>query len=91
MTTSKSFNDSEIASAILHLCDVRGMQKTICPSEVARLLTREDPSWRALMPDIRRVAAKLAAQGQIATTQRGKQVDAEHVRGPIRLGLISSR
>ena len=62
----------------------RGAGKTICPSEVARALADD---WRALMPQVRAVAARMAARGEIAVTQRGVAVDALSAQGPIRLGL----
>lgn len=78
------FTDDVIAAAILDLVHQRGGHKTACPSEVAKTLSAE---WRALMPDVRRVAGALAQDGQIAVTQKGAPVDAETARGPIRLGL----
>lgn len=73
-----------IAEAILDLVHQRGEHKTACPSEVAKALSVE---WRALMPDVRRVAAMLAQDGQIAATQKGAPVDAQTARGTIRLGV----
>jgi len=77
-------SDDLIGQTILKAVAARGAGKTICPSEVARTLAQD---WRALMPDIRRVAQRLQDQGQITATQRGHPVDAETARGPIRLGL----
>lgn len=62
----------------------RGAGKTICPSEVARALAGD---WRAVMPQVRAVAAEMAARGEIAFTQKGVAVDAVEARGPIRSGL----
>lgn len=39
------------------------------------------------MGDVRRVAAGMAAAGEIVATQRGAVVDAATARGPIRLRL----
>jgi len=77
-------SDERIAVAILDLAQARGVDKTLCPSEVARQF---GPDWRALMPDVRRVARRLAAEGRISVTQRGRVVDAEQARGAIRLRL----
>ena len=76
--------DEVIRTAILRAVAERGAGKTVCPSEVARAL---DAEWRALMPEVRRVAAELAAAGEIAVTQQGRKVDALKARGAIRLGL----
>lgn len=62
----------------------RGAGRTICPSEVERALAED---WRGLMPEVREVAAGMAARGTIAVTQRGVAVDAAAAKGPIRLGL----
>jgi hypothetical protein len=62
----------------------RGPGRTICPSEVARALAAD---WRPLMPAVRAEAARLAAEGRIAVTQKGRPVDPETARGPVRLGL----
>lgn len=77
-----------VAAAILLAVRQRGPDRTLCPSEVARSL---DPAgWRALMPAVRAVAAELAAEGAICVTQRGRPVDANDARGPIRLGQARS-
>ncbi|MHA6344563.1 DUF3253 domain-containing protein [Roseivivax sp. CAU 1761] len=72
--------DAEIAAALMRLARARGPDKTFCPSEVARALAAE---WRPLMPEMRRVAAGLP----LVATQRGRPVDPETARGPIRLAL----
>ncbi|WP_147108604.1 DUF3253 domain-containing protein [Tateyamaria sp. syn59] len=77
-------DDAQIRLAILDAVHARRAGKTICPSEVARVLTQE---WRLLMPDVRRVAQTLADDGNIAITQKGNPVNALTARGPVRLGL----
>ncbi|MFK7876640.1 MAG: DUF3253 domain-containing protein [Paracoccaceae bacterium] len=79
--------DAQIAAAILDAAVRRGKDKTLCPSEVARAFASD---WRPLMDRVRRVASDLALKGDIAVTQKGKQVDPRSARGPIRLGLPSS-
>jgi hypothetical protein len=80
-------SDATIADAILQLCSARGHGKTICPSEVARMLAADACGWRALMPDVRRVAAEMALRGEIVVNQRGAAVDPANARGAIRLSL----
>ena len=70
--------DDEIAATLLALAAERGPGKSFCPSEAARRLS---PDWRALMPELRRVAASLP----LIATQRGVPVDPVTARGPIRL------
>jgi hypothetical protein len=78
--------DERIAAAIFALLAARAADGTICPSEVARALAGDEPAWRALMPEVRRVAAALAQAGSLRVTQLGDEVDALAARGPIRLG-----
>ncbi len=88
---SMAADGSEISEAIIRLCCERGSGKTICPSEVARALANNGDCWQTLMSDIRRVAGRLADQGRIRVTQRGKDVDAVSARGPIRLSLRTKK
>ena len=75
---------TDIADEITRQVIDRGAGKSICPSEVARALASD---WRAMMDDVRAVAADLAATGEIAVTQKGVPVDARTVKGPIRLRM----
>jgi hypothetical protein len=81
----------QIAATILALLEARAPDATICPSDAARALGSNEVAWRALMPDVRRVAADLAAAGRIRVTQHGQDVDALAARGPIRLGRPGPR
>lgn len=72
--------DAEIVAALRELARHRGPDKTFCPSEAARLLDRD--AWRALMPEVRRVAANIG----LWALQRGLPVDPTTARGPNRLG-----
>ena len=83
MTTPR---DDRVAAKILELLAARAPGATICPSDAARALTSDEATWRALMPEVRRVAATLAAAGKLRVTQHGEDVDALTARGPIRLG-----
>jgi hypothetical protein len=78
--------DERIAAAIFALLAARAADATICPSEAARALAGDEAAWRALMPELRRVAAALAQAGSLRVTQHGDEVDALAARGPIRLG-----
>lgn len=72
-----------IESTIRKLLRERGAGKTICPSEVARALAPE--SFQPLMPAVREVAKRLARAHEIVVMQRGREVDIEAAKGPIRL------
>ena len=81
--------DLALERAILSLLAERGRDKTICPSEAARLVggeaTRND--WQSLMEPARAAARRLVASGQILITQAGHTVDPSTAKGPIRLRL----
>lgn len=77
-------DEKDIAPLIMQLVMRRGPGRTICPSEVARALGGD---WRAHMPFVREIAARLAAEGRIVVTQKGRVVEADRAAGPIRLGL----
>ncbi len=64
----------------------RGLDKTICPSEVARAMFPDN--WRKHMSQIRDVAIALQQQGKVSITQKGAAVDVQHIKGPIRIKII---
>ena len=74
--------DRAIEAAILDAVAARGPGKTVCPSEPARML---HPEWRALMPRVRAVAARLVGEGRLRATRKGAPVDPQAPGGPIRL------
>ena len=75
--------DRALEAAVLDLLDQRRRGATICPSEAARMIADDD--WRPLMERTRRAARRLVASGHIEITQKGKVVDPDRARGPIRL------
>ena len=83
--------DEQIAATILALLAARSAGSTICPSDAARALAGDAAAWRALMPDVRRVAAALVREGRLRVTQHGDDVDPLAARGPIRLGRPLNR
>jgi hypothetical protein len=76
-------SDQEIERAILALLEQRDEGKTICPSEAARALAGDD-DFRALMDPVRRVADGMP---EVEITQKGRAVQLDAARGPIRLRL----
>ena len=79
-------SDAAIAAAIERLLAARRPGATICPSDAARALAADEATWRALMPEVRRVAAALARAGRVRVTRGGVEIDALAGRGPIRIG-----
>ena len=88
-----SRRDDDIARRILDLLDARAEGATLCPSDAARSLAPDDEAaWRALMPEVRRVADDLKAQGLIRVMARGQDIaSAQDAQGPIRLGRPKAR
>ena len=75
----------EWESTILAMLEERA-PATICPSEVARRV--EPKAWRSHMDAVRDAARRLARQGAVVISQRGRTLDpVEPPRGPIRIGL----
>ena len=80
-------SDTLLETTILELLHERGAGKTICPSEAARAIWKDEEQWRARMEDARMAARRLVAAGKIVITQKGKVTDPDRVRGAIRLRL----
>lgn len=74
-----------IEAAIRTLLRHRGVDKTICPSDVARVVGGEN--WRKWMATVRTTALALAEAGELEVRQKGKVVPPANLRGPIRLSL----
>ncbi len=77
-----------ITNTILQMAAARGADKTICPSEVARALFPAD--WRKHMDEVRQCAVDLQRAGQVSITQKGKLADAENIKGPIRIKIVTT-
>lgn len=70
--------------AILSMLAERDATASVCPSEVARRFA--PGAWRSCMDEVRAAARRLAAKGDVAITQRGRELDAEaEFHGPIRI------
>ncbi len=78
--------DSELERTVLALLEQRGAGKTICPSDAARAVGRDD--WRTLMEPARAAARRLMVSGDVEITQGGHVVDPSTARGPIRIRRV---
>lgn len=79
-----------IAAEILRQVAARGVDKSICPSEVARALApgHVPDDWRGLLTGVRRAARELARAGRIEILRKGHAVDpGAEIKGVIRLRL----
>lgn len=79
---------TQIRTHMLAKVHERGVNKSICPSEVAKAVDPEN--WRGRMTAVRRVAHELIVEGKIQVTQKGVPVDMNTARGPIRIRLIKA-
>ncbi|QHS54174.1 DUF3253 domain-containing protein [Mucilaginibacter sp. 14171R-50] len=77
--------DPSISQTILTMAAERGPHKTVCPSEIARALF--PTNWRKHMQEVRDVAITLQKAGKVAITQKGRPVDVEYIKGPIRIKI----
>ena len=75
---------NKAAEAMLDLLNRRGAGKTICPSEVARLISVPGGDWRAQMGAVHEAADALKAKGQIRLSWKGEEIDQR--RGAYRIG-----
>jgi hypothetical protein len=75
--------------AILDLLATRGGEKTICPTDAARVLAGnpKDDSWRAKLAPIKLAAIRLARAEKIDILRKGKPIAPDAVHGVIRLRL----
>jgi uncharacterized protein DUF3253 len=80
--------DPDISTTILSTASQRGPEKSTCPSEIARMLFPDD--WRNHMRNVVDAAIDLHHQGKVMITQKGKAVDVNHIKGPIRIKIIHS-
>ena len=79
-------SNDDIAQEIVRQLSRRAADSSICPSEVARALQSDEAAWRALMPQVRDVAAALRDACRLRITRGGVDVPTEAVhRGAIRL------
>jgi len=77
-----------ISQTILSMAAERGPDKTICPSDVARVLF--PANWRRQMDAVRNEAIALHKNKQVLITQRGRAIDTAHIHGPIRIKIITA-
>jgi hypothetical protein len=79
-------SDDAIAQEIVRQLSQRAADSSICPSEVARALQSDEAAWRALMPQVREVAAAMRESGRLRITRGGVDVPGSALHyGAIRL------
>ena len=81
-----TINNASLELELLRLVDERGPAKSVCPSEPARIVGGPSgDAWGALMPKMRRIAVRLAKEGRIVITRKGKIVDPDDFKGVYRI------
>ena len=79
-----------VEAAILRLTEACGTDRSICPSEVARLLLPDpEARWQTLMGPVREAACRLSRAGQVDILRKGRPVAPETPKGVIRLRKAS--
>lgn len=81
-----SQRDRQVEEIILELLEACAADASICPSEAARKLAVGD-DWRQQMEPVRMAARRLQRAGCIDITQKGRPVDPDTAKGPLRLRL----
>lgn len=74
---------SSLEDIILALTTERGPEKSICPTDAARAFAGDD--WRRVLGEVRKTAVRLALDGRIVITRKGKPVDPLNFKGVYRL------
>ncbi|MEM6822051.1 MAG: DUF2256 and DUF3253 domain-containing protein [Verrucomicrobiota bacterium] len=69
---------------ILEILLKRDVEKTICPSEAARLCDPVD--WRSWMTTVHNASRRLQRQGRVCLLQKGKPISPDDLKGPYRIG-----
>lgn len=88
-TTRRDQRDEQLEQATLALLHGRAAHGSICPSEAARMVFGQE--WEPEMERARQAARRLVARGLVEITQRGRVVDPDAARGPIRVRLVRCR
>ncbi len=82
--------DTIIADLCAHVPEGR----TICPTDAAKAFAdargEDELGWRSHLGEVRRAAVRLALEGRLVITRKGKVVDPTDFRGVYRLGLPSA-
>ncbi|RBP08565.1 uncharacterized protein DUF3253 [Roseiarcus fermentans] len=93
MTPSPDSRPS-LDAVIFGLCSEAPAGRTICPTDAAKAYAEsrgeDELGWRSHLTEVRRAAVRLANQGRLVITRKGKAVDPNDFRGVYRLGAPSS-
>ncbi|WWC68426.1 uncharacterized protein I206_102353 [Kwoniella pini CBS 10737] len=92
MTNLESSNNQVYLEKLHYLLSRTSEGSTICPSQIPRLLNKEDsinyPNWRELMDSVRSLIWEQVKIGNVQVTQKGeirKYEERNEIKGPIRV------
>jgi hypothetical protein len=77
-----------IEAAVRALLRSRQPGRSICPSDVARIVG--GPTWRTLLPVVRERAVTMTARGELEILRRGRVVKRNPTEGVLRYRLTSA-
>lgn len=75
--------DNEAQEAVLALLAARAPDGSVCPSEVARAITR-GPNWRSAMPTVHATIDGMLAENLVQLSWKGEPLARR--KGPYRIG-----
>jgi hypothetical protein len=88
MTPAESFH--ALDALIVDLCARSPAGRTICPTDAAKAFAEsrgeDELGWRSYLYQVRRAAVRLALEGRLVITRKGKVVDPNDFRGVYRIG-----
>lgn len=84
MAKGGGLDTSRARAATLALLDARAPGATVCPSEVARVLTAGGSDWRGAMPVVHAAVDAMVAAGAVRLSWKGVGLAARG--GPYRIG-----
>lgn len=79
-------SEERLDEAVLDLVAAHGSGASVCPSEVARSIAAEAAiDWRALLPEVRAAAVRLARERRAVIVRNGAIADPDTFRGIYRI------
>lgn len=80
-------DEAATEQVLLRLAAEAGPDRSCGPMEAAQALV-PDAAWQRALPQVRRVAVRLALEGRLLIYRKGKPVDPNDFRGVWRFGAL---
>ncbi|MDQ0394068.1 hypothetical protein J3R73_003860 [Labrys monachus] len=78
-----------LETTLLDMVRALPVGKTLAPSDVAQAVAgKAADQWGPLMQPMRRIAVRLAKEGQLVIYRKGDTVDPDDFKGVYRLGAV---